>query len=206
MADFLTAHKHVMANEGGYSVNPRDTGGETYKGVSRNNWPRWGGWKYIDVVKSQVVAMPTYGTSAYFSWAKFLNSKLADIGALQNLVLEFYRTNFWKQLDGINSQDVATWVYDKDVNTGSMGSRWLQAACGVLVDGTVGPRTIAAANAADPVALLEEMKEDAKDFYLHQAQKPGQGQFWHSWIGRVGLSPEKLTAANVEARAKGITA
>lgn len=206
MADFLTAHKHVMANEGGYAFNPRDTGGETYKGVSRNNWPKWGGWKYIDGVKTGMVKQPVYGTEEYRNWVKYLNKALAGINALQNLVLEFYRKNFWKQLDGINSQDVATWVYDKDVNTGSMGSRWLQAACGVLVDGCVGPRTIAAANSANPSDLLYDMQEDAKDFYLHQAQKPGQAQFWRSWISRVGLTPDRLAAANIEAHNAGIIA
>ena len=206
MADFLSAFTRTMKNEGAYSFNPRDAGGETYKGIARNYWPKWGGWKYVDGCKSQLVTPSPYGTSAYFAWAKHLNDLLEQIMALQALVQAFYRDNFWRRLGELNSQEIANFVYDKDVNTGSMGSRWLQAACGVLVDGCVGSMTLAAANKCDPAALLDAMKEDAKDFYLHCAQKPGQAQFWRSWIGRVGLSPEKLAEANAEAKEKGIIA
>jgi lysozyme family protein len=206
MSIFLTAHKEVMANEGGYANNPADRGGETYKGIARNFWLRWGGWKYVDGVTAQLVKMPNYGTSAYFAWVKHLNSKLAEISALQQLVLVFYEATFWKRLGEINDQTIATWIYDKDVNTGSMGSKWLQEALGVTVDGAIGPKTIAAANQADSATLLEGMKDHAAAYYLALAQKPHQKDFWHSWISRVGLSPEKLAQANLEARNLGIIA
>ncbi|MDA8114996.1 MAG: hypothetical protein M0Z43_09770 [Acidithiobacillus sp.] len=206
MADFQVAYSATAQNEGGYSLNPSDTGGETYKGISRKNWPKWGGWKYVDGCKGQLVAPPTYGTSGYRNWVAYLNRSLEAINALQALVQAFYRDNFWKRLGELNSQDVANFVYDKDVNTGSMGSRWLQAACGVNVDGVVGAITIATANKINPLTLLETMQDDAVAFYLHCAQKPGQAQFWKSWIGRVGLSPEKLAQANAEAKEKGIIA
>jgi lysozyme family protein len=195
-----------MGHEGGYANNPADRGGETYKGIARNYWPRWSGWKYIDGLTIQLVKQPEYGTKAYFNWAKFLNEKLEAIVALQQLVLGFYKMNFWKDLDEIDSQVIATWVYDKDVNTGSMGSRWLQEALGVVIDGRIGPKTIAAANSADPLALLDEMKEHATHYYLELAQKPNQAGFWKSWISRVGLSTERLAQANFEARNLGIIA
>jgi len=206
MSDFLTAHKEVMGHEGGYANNPDDTGGETYKGVARNHHPRWGGWKYIDGAKAQIVRQPAYGTGEYANWARHLNGKLAEINALQQMVLEFYRAEFWKRLGEVTDQALATWVYDKDVNTGSMGSHWLQEALGVTVDGCIGPKTIAAANQTDPAALLEEMKGHATVYYLTLAQKPRQAGFWKSWISRVGLSPERLAQANLEARNLGIIA
>jgi len=206
MSDFLTAHKKVMSHEGGYANNPKDRGGETYKGIARNFWGKWGGWKYIDNVKAQMVKQPVYGTSEYFNWAKHLNGLLEQINVLQQLVLDFYKANFWKNLDQITDQDLATWIYDKDVNTGSMGSRWLQEALGVAVDGLVGPRTIAAANKVNGPELLEEIKGHATVYYLTLAQKPNQKGFWKSWISRVGLSPKKLAQANSEARSLGIIA
>lgn len=206
MSDFLLAHKEVMSNEGGYANNPADRGGETYKGVARNFWPKWGGWKYIDGAKGGTLKQPPYGTSEYYSWAKFLNSQLANINALQQLVLDFYRANFWKHLSEITDQALATWIYDKDVNTGSMGSRWLQESLSVVVDGCIGPKTIAAANKADAFTLLERMKTIAVDYYLHLAQKPHQSGFWKSWIARVELSPEKLAQANSRAHDLGIIA
>lgn len=204
MADFLTAHKEVMSNEGGYANNPSDRGGETYKGIARNFWGKWGGWKYIDGAKGCMLKQPVYGSSEYRNWVRFLDSQLVNINVLQQLVLDFYKANFWKNLGQINNQPLATWIYDKDVNTGSMGSRWLQESLQVTVDGMVGPKTISAANQADPVALLEEMKGRATIYYLLLAQKPHQAGFWKSWIARVGLSPEKLAQANLEARKVGI--
>lgn len=204
MSDFSVAHKKVMRTEGEYANFPSDRGGETYKGVARNCHPKWGGWKYIDGAKSGMLKQPAYGTGEYFNWVKFLNRQLAGITALQQLVDSFYRANFWKDLSQINDQTLATWVYDKDVNTGSMGTRWLQAALGVVVDGCVGPKTIEAANAADAFVVLERMKTCAVDYYLTLAQKPCQKAFWRSWIERVGLSPEKLLQANSAARNLGI--
>ena len=206
MADFLAAHQTVMGHEGGYANNPNDRGGETYKGIARNFHATWGGWKYIDQAKAQLIKQPAYGTSEYFSWVRHLNGKLADINALQQLVLEFYKKNFWKRLGEINDQELAAWVYDKDVNTGDDGSRWLQESAHVKVDGQIGSVTIAAVNAADPFVLLERMKSMAVDHYLAEARKPGQKGFWKSWISRVGLSPEKLAQANSEARNFGIIA
>ncbi len=204
MSDFLTAHIKVMGHEGGYANNPNDTGGETYKGVARKHHPKWGGWKYIDGAKGVLTKQPVYGTPEYRNWVKFLNSQLAGINALQQLVLAFYEQGFWKRLGEIDNQELATWVYDKDVNTGSMGSRWLQEAAHVTVDGQVGAKTLTAANNADPFVLLERMKTLAVDYYLHLAQKPRQKGFWKSWIGRCDLSPEKLAQANLEARNLGI--
>jgi lysozyme family protein len=54
MADFKQAHSIVMNNEGGYANDPSDRGGETYKGISRNNFPNWKGWKLIDLHKLHV--------------------------------------------------------------------------------------------------------------------------------------------------------
>ena len=215
MSEFQPAHDEVMGSEGGVNYDPNDRGNvvvngivtvPTYKGVAPKPWPKWAGWKYITDCAGQLVKMPLHGTREYYNWAKHLNSKLAEIKALQQMVLDFYKANFWKRLGEINDQALATWVYDKDVNTGSMGSRWLQDSLGVAVDGMVGSKTIAAANQADPVALLEEMKGHATVYYITIAQKPGQKGFFKSWIARVGLSPEKLAQANSEAHRLGIIA
>ena len=40
---FLTAFANTMIHEGGYSVDPGDSGGETYMGISRHHWPDWAG-------------------------------------------------------------------------------------------------------------------------------------------------------------------
>ncbi len=215
MSEFQQAHDVVMGNEGGVNYDPNDRGNvapngivttPTYKGIAPKPWPKWGGWKYITDCAGQLTKMPTHGTREYYNWAKYLNARLSEIKVLQQMVLEFYKANFWNRLGEINDQSLATWVYDKDVNTGSMGSRWLQESLGVAVDGMIGSKTIAAANKADAAILLDEMKGHATVYYIMAAQKPGQKGFYKSWIGRVGLSTEKLAQANFEARNLGIIA
>ena len=103
MAEFLIAYKITAGNEGGYVNDPHDSGGETYCGISRVNFPHWKGWATIDLYKSQ-------GKVHY-------NVVFPE---LANLVHEFYKTNFWDPIDGdnIDDQDVANDAYDMAVNSG----------------------------------------------------------------------------------------
>src|SRR6266567_115479 len=114
MADFIIAHQKTMGDEGGYANNPSDFGGETYKGISRKNWGAWSGWHAIDAYKQSVAAEPPYGTAAYNLWVKLMNRALAGNAVLQQSVLNFYQANFWLQydLDQVNDQDVANWLYN----------------------------------------------------------------------------------------------
>jgi lysozyme family protein len=186
MADFELAHKKVMGHEGGYANNPADKGQATYKGIARKYHPKWGGWRYIDGCLAQITKQPTHGTPEYKNWVKYVDSKLQEINALQSLVVNFYKDNFWQRLGELEHQDLATWVYDKDVNTGSKGSRWLQQAVGVTVDGVVGGKTIAAANERDGDVLLGYMREEARDFYTQlAANDQSQQQFLKGWLARV---------------------
>lgn len=43
----------VFKNEGLYSNDPTDKGGETVYGIARNMHPRWGGWMIVDSLKKQ---------------------------------------------------------------------------------------------------------------------------------------------------------
>lgn len=187
MADFNTAFKATDNIEGEYANNPADRGGETYKGIARKKHHEWVGWRLIDSIKARMVKQPAYGTSEYRSWVKHLNSLLRDSVSVQAKVKEFYLTLFWRNLGKLENQELANWVYDKDVNTGSRGSRWLQQALGVKVDGVVGPQTIAAANSvSDPDDLLDHMKALARQYYTQVAENdPTQQQFLKGWLARV---------------------
>ena len=48
MANFIKSYEITCKHEGGYSFDPDDAGGETYKGISRRFNPQWSGWKIID--------------------------------------------------------------------------------------------------------------------------------------------------------------
>lgn len=203
MADFNAAHAKVMGNEGGYANNPHDAGGETYKGIARNFWKNWGGWKYVDGVKANTVPQPAYGTAAYRNHVAYLNECLERLASLQQMVLDFYRVNFWGKyrLSEINDQAVATWLYDHVVNGGARGAQWMQDAVGVAADGKIGPATIAAINAADPVELLQGAEDVAAFYRLDRAAANGsQVQFLPSWLRRDGVSQEEITQVMQAAR------
>lgn len=106
MADFYTAHKAVMVNEGGYVFDKDDLGGETYKGIARNKHPHWTGWLLIDSIKR---LNPSD-----------LNAALDLNLTLQSQILAFYKSEFWNIFAGdqIVSQNVAESIYDSAVNMG----------------------------------------------------------------------------------------
>lgn len=104
MADYRHSIAKVLKHEGGYVNDSDDTGGETYKGVSRRNWPRWTGWAFVDQAKKK----PGFPTS------------LTKISGLQDSVIAFYRDNFWNKVGGdmIDDQDIADMLVDSAVNEG----------------------------------------------------------------------------------------
>lgn len=188
MAEFEPAFVETMKHEGGYANNPADPGGETYKGIARNYWPKWAGWKQIDGVKAQTVAQPTFGTPEYRNWVKYLDGVLAKFNALQASVARFYRDNFWSPLMAeIPDQDLASWLFDKSVNMGhARANKLLQRALHVDADGVIGPQTRAMLHAADPTALLAACREEAKRYYTQLALKdPSKSQFLHGWLARA---------------------
>jgi len=100
MAKFLLAHKKTAVNEGGWNHVAGDLGGETYKGISRVNFPNWEGWKIID--KKKPIA---HGTI---------------FPELEEMVHTFYVNTFWNKIRGdeITNQEIADSLYDSAVNYG----------------------------------------------------------------------------------------
>ena len=90
MADFEVAYNKTMAHEGGYTHDPNDAGGETYKGIARVYNGSWDGWDVIDSSKGE----PDFPEC------------LDAIYSLQTNVHEFYKENYWdvNRLDDFPSQ------------------------------------------------------------------------------------------------------
>jgi lysozyme family protein len=201
MADFEPADKMTSQDEGGWGNNPDDDGAETWRGISRKRHPDFPGWPIIDQIKKQKLtcSQPPFGTPAYKSWVKLLNSYLSADPRLEKMRGDFYRANFWNRLGGLRSQDVANYVYNIDVVSGSIGSRILQTVLAVAVDGSVGSKTIAAANAVDSAELLRRFKAGAVDFFValaHDGKHDGADKsFERSWLSRLDLPADQYQAA-----------
>ena len=106
MAKFIDAYKKVLNNEGIYSNDPDDAGGETYKGISRKANPNCDGWISIDAIKK---AHPTT-----------FKGILKKTPELEKKVQDLYKDKYWDcfELDDVPSQLVAEQMFDTAVNQG----------------------------------------------------------------------------------------
>lgn len=187
MADFKIALAWVLqpSHEGGYANNPHDSGGETYRGISRKNFPTWAGWVAIDRYKAQPLMV------------RSLNETLAGDLGLQNAVQDFYFKQYWQKsgYGGIKSQAVATKLLDLDVNVesnaiGGPAVRCLQRAlnsCGqaVTVDGHLGPATLGAIDPIPEHELVVQIANEAERFHRQVAiDHPEDARFLNTWVRR----------------------
>lgn len=173
MANFEQALKITANNEGGYSNDTNDHGGETMRGIARKYWPNWPGWKIVDEFKGQ---------------PKFI-SIINSSQAIKDLAATFYKQNFWdvNKLDQINDQQLANSVYDFGVNAGvGTAAKTLQRAVGITADGIIGSGTLQAVNSANAENLYNTFNSDRKSYYgTIIARDPSQKAFQHSWLSRI---------------------
>lgn len=179
-----------MNHEGGYANNPRDTGGETYKGIARNFWPKWPGWQNIDLIKLN------YGVEA-----DKINKAGEQNAELQTHVLGFYKANFWDvlKLDEITNEALAVELFDTGVNCGtSIAALFLQRALNVsnkdgkeypdmVLDSKIGPKTVSIANShprPNDVLKLLNVLQGARYVSICE-HNTTQETFLRSWLSRV---------------------
>jgi lysozyme family protein len=169
MAVFSVAIGKTLLAEGGYANNPHDSGGETYRGISRKNWPNWNGWPIIDSAKAQT-SFP---------------ASLDNNNELQGLIVDFYHKNFWNY-DGLNDQDVANKIFDLGVNVGKPHAvKILQQVVGTNQDGVYGPNTERLANSHPPGSLSTMIRTSAENYHKAIAQShPEDARFLKSWLAR----------------------
>ena len=193
MADFPIGYKVAMGHEGGYAKHPSDTGGETWRGISRNNWPKWKGWIIVDQIKKKVNAKVL----------RDLNRSLAEDKELDFLVKDFYKKNFWDvySLDYVKSQTIANEIFEAGVNFGiEVESKFLQRALNLTnragrsfpnlkVDGDIGAKTIAVLNAhPNPSLVLKILNVLQGARYISICENnESQEVFAESWFSRVSI-------------------
>jgi len=140
MEYFEEAFVSTMLEEGGYSFDRMDPGGETYMGISRVYWPGWDGWCIIDRYSEEGI-VPEFAKRS-----------------LESLVFHFYRANFWNRMQGEKvaqiSPEVAYELFDTAVNLDVPDAvKFLQIALNMqnqfgyiypelLTDGLLGPKTL----------------------------------------------------------------
>lgn len=171
MADYKAAFDKLLQLEAfpGYVNHPDDHGGETFAGISRRFWPKWDGWRDVDV------------------WVA--HGKTRDnLDPLWIKVNLFYRENFWhKRLADLNNQELANWLFQMAVNSGwKMTVKFLQRAVGTAADGVWGDKTQGLVAAANQKAVLALCRSEALKFYQGLVDRdPSQLVFLNGWRNRA---------------------
>jgi lysozyme family protein len=157
---FEIALQFVLEHEGELANHPYDRGGLTYRGIARNAWPHWEGWKYIDKGEKPPL----------------------------ELVRKFYYDNFWVPLrcDSL-PPPIAIFLFDSAVGSGhSIPTRWLQKAIGANPDGIVGNETIQKAQKASPQAVVDSMLRHRMLLYANIVRHDRrQNVFLYGWLRRT---------------------
>jgi len=90
------------------------------------------------------------------------------------------------KFDQIKDDALRALVVDWGVNSGpGTAAKALQRAAGVTADGAIGPKTLAAVNAADPRKLHDSVLSQRESFYRRLASEdPSQQRFLSGWLNR----------------------
>ncbi len=168
MSGFAQALPVILRFEGGYVNDPVDRGGATNKGVTQATFDRW-------LTSSGEATRPV--------------KEITD-----DEVEAIYHRDYWlaAKCDAL-PWPVSLAHFDAAVNHGvGRACRLLQEALDVPADGIVGPKTLAAAAAADPRSLVNRLLWVRLGFY-HTISEGNQVKFLRGWLRRV-LHLEEATA------------
>ena len=167
LSNFPTSLALILKSEGGFVNHPRDPGGMTNLGVTRNVWKDW--------VKHDVDE--------------------AEMRSLTpELVAPLYKARYW---DACKCDDLPRGVdyavFDSAVNMGpGRAAKLLQAALSVTADGSIGRATIAAAAAADPAELLGAFSQGKEAFYQSLSTFSTFGKGWLNRVSHVQDAAEGM--------------
>ena len=104
----------ILHHEGGYVNQPKDPGGETNLGVTKRVYEEWGGTKNMK------------------------DLQVSDVAPI-------YKKNYWDKMKGDDLPGgLDLCVFDFGVNAGpGRAAKYLQKMIGTVVDGGIGPNTLA---------------------------------------------------------------
>lgn len=184
MAQHKLAFDEAMKNEGGYANVKGDDGGMTYKGIAYKFWPNWVGWPKIKAWIAQH-GEPKRGHI------------FTDIEGLDTDVYNFYEINFWGQMNGynINSQEVATFLYDWFIHSGRTVIKKLQKLVEIEPpSGYFGTVTLERVNNVG-APLLDSLYLARNKFYVaHCEVEKEDKKFLEAWLRRSDTLYKKLKA------------
>lgn len=142
----------VLKHEGGWADHPKDPGGATMKGVT---------------------------LATYLHYRPYATKQ--DLRNITDDELKrIYREGYWDKVRGNDlPAGVDLVVFDIAVNSGpGRAADWLQEAVGVRADRIVGPATIAAVKASQPLSVIDTLDKRRDRFYRSLSNWTTFGKGW----------------------------
>ena len=162
MADVKKLAPFILKWEGGFVNDPDDLGGATNMGV-------------------------TIGT--YEAYCRKKGYPKPTVERLKNITkeewTEILKTMYWDRwkADEIKSQSIADILVDWIWASGVHGIKIPHDLVGVIPDGIVGPKTLAAVNSRNPRELFDQIKIARFDFIEDICRKrPANNKFKRGWM------------------------
>ncbi len=165
MANHKQLVPFILKWEGGFVNDPDDAGGATYKGVTYETYKAY--------CRKKGYPVPTVSMLAKMPQAHWE---------------EIFKTMYWDRwrADEIKSQSIANILVDWVWASGAWGIRKPQELVGVLPDGIVGAKTLAAVNSKNPQELFEQIKAMRVQFIDDICRRrPANKKFKRGWLNRI---------------------
>lgn len=115
MADYKEAIPGMLEHEGEFVNDSDDPGKMTYRGITIVNFPKWEGWIIVHKVIADLGITDTVNRKDLYPK---INKALRAIPELYEMVIQFYKKEFWDKLnlDKEPDQDIANYDFDMSVN------------------------------------------------------------------------------------------
>jgi lysozyme family protein len=160
MDNFPKSLEFSLRWEGGFSDHPADHGGATMRGITQ---------------------------ATYDAYLRSIGAPSYPVKGIRDEEIEWiYRRNYWEEIRGDSlPSPLSIAVFDCAVNSGpSRSIKLLQAACngGLIIDGAIGPKTIAAAQGVAVGKVI-----DQREAFLRRivVRDPSQQVFLKGWLNRI---------------------
>lgn len=152
----------LLKSEGGYVNDPKDPGGMTNLGVTKRAWEAFVGHEVDEATMR---------------------------GLTPEIVKPFYKAQYWDKTKCDDLPDGVDYaVFDLCVNSGSgKAAKVLQECVGAKPDGAIGPATLAAVQAINPIDLSSQICDNRLAFLQ---SLPGWANYGRGWGSRVAFVKE----------------
>lgn len=156
--NFAKSLKLVLQSEGGNDDDPLDRGGRTSRGIIQREYDKW------RTANGQPLADVWYATDAEIS--------------------TIYHDDYWEPFCDKFATGIDYLYFDLAVNGGPHRSAvTLQRSLGVVADGIIGPKTLAALTVVDPATFIVSYSDAKRAFY----RSLNQPRFINGWLNRCDM-------------------